>query len=114
MPRVVELPSDDNASIFVEIDDSRAQGTQRLANAERALESVSGNFEDALDNIRKVATGLYETLTKLPRAPDTARVEFGVKLTGGAGIIIASGTATANIKVALDWKPPEARKPDSR
>jgi hypothetical protein len=52
-------------------------------------------------------------LTKLPRAPDTAKVEFGVKLTGGAGIIIASGSATANIKITLDWKSPETSTPKS-
>jgi hypothetical protein len=42
----------------------------------------------------------------MPRASDTAKFEFGVKLTGGAGIIIASGTAEANLKVTLDWKAP--------
>jgi|SRR5215472_2118559 len=113
MPRIVELPAGDNGGIFVEIDDSRAQGTQRIAaeGADRALEKVAGNFEGALANIHKVASGLYGVLDRLPRAPDTARVEFGVKLTAGAGIIIASGSATANIKVVLDWKPPGAHEP---
>jgi Trypsin-co-occurring domain 1 len=82
--------------------------TQRIAAdaGERALERVSGSLEGALANIHKVAIGLYETLVKMPRAPDTAKFEFGVKLTGGAGIIIASGTAEANLKVTLDWKAP--------
>ena len=74
---------------------------------------MTGNFEGALTNIHKVASGLYNMLTKLPRAPDTAKVEFGVKLTGGAGIIIASGSATANIKITLDWKSPETSTPKS-
>jgi hypothetical protein len=112
MARIIELSAGEDGGIFVEIDDNHAQGTQRIAvqNAERALESVTGNFEGALANIHKVASGLYVMLTKLPRAPDTAKVEFGVKLTGGAGIIIASGSAAANIKITLDWKPP--RKTD--
>jgi lysozyme family protein len=33
------------------------------------------------------------------RLPDSATVEFGVKLTGSASVIIASGTAEANVKV---------------
>jgi hypothetical protein len=115
MPRIVELPAEEGAGIFVEIDESRVQGTQRVAieTAERALEKVAGNFEGALANIARVASGLYNALAKLPRAPDTAKIEFGVKLTGGAGIIIASGTAAANIKIALDWKTPEPRTPTS-
>jgi hypothetical protein len=113
MPRIVELAAGEGAGIFVEIDESRVQGTQRIAteSAERALEKVAGNFEGALENIHRVASGLYNMLAKLPRAPDAAKIEFGVKLTGGAGIIIASGTAAANVKVTLDWKPPEPRAP---
>jgi hypothetical protein len=51
-----------------------------------------------------VANGLYGSLSGLISKPETAEVEFGVKLTGGAGIIIASGTAEANVKVKLSWK----------
>jgi hypothetical protein len=111
MSRVIELAAGEEASIFVEIDESRMQGTQRIAaeNAERVLEKVTGTFEGALANIHKVASGLYDTIRRLPRAPDTAKVEFGVKLTGGAGIIIASGSAAANIKITLDWRASEAR-----
>jgi hypothetical protein len=108
MPRIVQLQAEDNVSIFVEIDDSRAHGTQRIAvdAGERALEKISGTFEGALAGIQKVANGLYGSLAKLARAPDDAKFEFGVKLTGGAGIIIASGTAEANIRVTLNWKAP--------
>ncbi|SRR6266852_3421208 len=112
MSRIIELPAGKDVSIFVEVDDS-AHGTQRIAAdaGERALEKISGTFEGALASIRKVSEGLYETLAKLPRAPDEANFEFGVKLTGGAGIIIASGTAEANIKVTLNWKAPPNPKP---
>jgi hypothetical protein len=106
MARILELQAD--AGIFIEIDDSRAQGTQRIAvdAGERALEKVSGSLDGAMANIQKVAGKLYESLAGLPRSPESAKFEFAVKLTGGAGIIIASGTAEANIKVTLEWKPP--------
>jgi len=108
MARVVELSAEESANIFVEIDDSLAQGNQRIAASERALEKVAGNFEGALANIQRISNGLYCALSKLTHVPESATVEFGVKLTGGAGVIIASGTAEANIKVTLSWKAPSA------
>jgi uncharacterized protein (DUF39 family) len=105
MTRVLELSTEQGGDIFVEIDDTLVQGNQRIAVSERALEKVAGNFEGALANIQKISNGLYGALSNLARVPDSATIEFGVKLTGGAGIIIASGTAEANIKVTLSWKP---------
>jgi uncharacterized protein (DUF39 family) len=106
MAHVIELPVNDGASIFVEIDDTLAQGNQRIAvdASERALEKITGNFEGALANIQRISNGLYGALSNLARVPDSATVEFGVKLTGGASVIIASGTAEANVKVTLNWK----------
>jgi hypothetical protein len=108
MARVLELPTEQGAGIFVEIDDSFAQGNQRIAASQLALEKVTGNFEGALANIQRISNGLYGALSDLVRVPDSATVEFGVKLTGGAGVIIASGTAEANVKVTLSWRAPSA------
>jgi hypothetical protein len=35
--------------------------------------------------------------------PDNFEVEFGVKLGGETGIILAKGTAEVNLKITLKW-----------
>jgi hypothetical protein len=102
MARIIELPMEQGNDVFVEIDEAFARGTQRISIAEHALEKVTGNFEGALANIQRISNGLYDALSNLSRVPETATVEFGVKLTGGAGVIIASGTAEANVKITLN------------
>jgi Trypsin-co-occurring domain 1 len=37
-------------------------------------------------------------------APDEFTVEFGVKLSAKAAVVIASATTDANFKVTLKWK----------
>ena len=106
MARIVELNEEGEAKIFVEVPDSVAPPGRRIARetAGGVLDDTAGDFEGALASIRRVANGFHEAVTDLVKAPDAAVVEFGVKLTAGAGIIIASGTAEANVKVTLTWK----------
>ena len=88
MARVLELKEEGAAQIFVEVPDSLAPPGRRIAREAPGgvLDETAGDFEGALASIRRVANG------------------FHVKLTAGAGIIIASGTAEANVKVTLTWK----------
>ena len=47
-------------------------------------------------------------------APEHFVVEFGVKLGGEAGIILAKGTAEVNLKITMTWdRDGEGRGPDS-
>ena len=40
------------------------------------------------------------------RSPDECGVEFGLKLGGETGVIVAKGTAEVNFLVKLTWKKP--------
>ncbi|MEV6636559.1 CU044_2847 family protein [Actinoplanes sp. NPDC051470] len=59
-------------------------------------------FEEALHQLKpslqKVATLVREL------APTEASVEFGLKMGGQTGVIVAKGNAEANFKLALVWK----------
>jgi hypothetical protein len=100
MSDFIELSMADGANIFVEIKDSIDLDHHKPAHGAHG----AGTFEGALHNIQRISNGLYHALSKLTHAPDSAMVEFGVKLTGGAGVIITSGMDEANIKITLNWQ----------
>ena len=63
--------------------------------ATETLEQVLGKVEPALQAVGTWARSV---------SPDECCVEFGLKLGGEAGIIIAKGTTSVNFVVKLTWK----------
>lgn len=61
----------------------------------------------------KAQVTFEETLAKLkpslhlPKelSPDETAIEFGLKIGGETGVIIANGTAEVNFTVRMSWKP---------
>lgn len=65
-----------------------------VARAEQTLEEALKRLEPSL---QKVA-GMLKKMT-----PDQAQVEFGLKVGGETGLIVAKGTAEANFTVTMSW-----------
>jgi Trypsin-co-occurring domain 1 len=63
--------------------------------ATETLDQVLGKVEPALQAVGAWARSV---------SPDECCVEFGLKLGGETGIIIAKGTASVNFVVKLTWK----------
>jgi hypothetical protein len=73
---------------------SREPGT--VARAQVTLEEALGKLKPSL---QKVVHMLKEM------SPDETVVEFGLKMGGETGVIIAKGTAEVNFTVRMSWKP---------
>lgn len=69
------------------------------AGAERASET----FEQALAGVRAAAGSALAVFRDGSLAPDQVEIEFGVKLTGEAGALIAKTSAEAHLIVRLGW-----------
>jgi hypothetical protein len=59
-------------------------------------------LEDALTSLKPSLAKIVHVLREI--APDEATVEFGLKMGGETGVIIAKGTAEVNFKVCMSWK----------
>jgi hypothetical protein len=59
------------------------------------------SLEEALDQLEPALQALSERLRRA--APDAVSIEFGLKLGGETGVILAKGTAEVNFKVSLSW-----------
>lgn len=101
---LLEYPVDDSANILVEVDRGDMPSGLALASPQpgEAAAKASRSFGDALDHLEPVLRTVKERLVRA--APHEFAVEFGIKLGGETGIILAKGTTEVNLKVTMTWK----------
>jgi hypothetical protein len=99
----------DTVLVF-EVDRSEVSDDLVLASDDpaRAADRAWVTLEEALAKLRP---SLHKVLALLKEmSPDEAEVQFGLKIGGETGIIIAKGTVEANFTVRMSWK---AGQPDA-
>jgi hypothetical protein len=106
MTVLLQVPLEDaegGGIVLVEADRSDIPGGLVLASPEpgqaaaRAAQSLSASLERLEPVLRTVKDKLVAA------APEHFAVEFGVKLAGETGIILAKGTAEVNLKITMTW-----------
>ncbi|NGO11922.1 hypothetical protein G5C60_31050 [Streptomyces sp. HC44] len=102
MPYVIEVPVDGSESIRVEVSED-TDGVVRVARPGQVAAIAQESLQQSLDRIRPVAVAVWEKLRHLPETPDRVSVEFGIKLSAEAGLIVARGATEANFVVSLEW-----------
>lgn len=65
-----------------------------IARAQLTLEEALAELKPSLRKVVQLLKGL---------SPDQTVVEFGLKLGGETGVIVAKGTAEVNFKVTMSW-----------
>ena len=110
MNRLIEFDLDPTGQtiILVETDDTiPAQGQMRVSTGGAVAEKAAQTFDAALAGIKPIADTVRRHLTAAIADASEVEVEFGIKLTANAGIIVAGTSAEGNCKVSIKW----ARKP---
>src|SRR5664280_858331 len=109
MAVLLEVPLEDGDSgavVLVEADRGDIAGGLVLASpqpgeaAAKAVRSLASSLEQLEPVLRTVKEKLVAS------APEHFTVEFGVKLGGETGIIVAKGTAEVNLKITMTWDRP--------
>jgi hypothetical protein len=106
MAHLLEFSVGDDSDAVVTFEVETSELPDDLVLAANGNSAVAGRvritFDEALEQLKpsleKVAA-LVRTL-----APTEASVEFGLKMGGETGVIVAKGTAEANFKLSLVWK----------
>jgi hypothetical protein len=106
MGYVVEVPVSDADAILVEVDDEAASGLVRSGRTGHAVLAATESFEAALDRFRPMAQALVSRFRDLADLPDQITIEFGIKLSVDAGLVIAHTASEAHFKVILQWPRP--------
>ncbi|MEV5096573.1 CU044_2847 family protein [Streptomyces rochei] len=88
----------------------------------RPADGVSGaadTLRGAVDRVRPAVSDIVDSLRSMPRRPDRITLEFGVKVTAEAGVVVARSTAEAHFTVGVEWEAapasgaPDAGTPDA-
>jgi hypothetical protein len=108
MDTVVRYQVGDDSSVLVEVDED-TYGVEEVSRASDGVTEAGQRLESALGSVRDAAQATLDTLTKL--SPETVEVEFGIKLAGEAGALIAKTSAEGHFTVRLSWSPGSNEKP---
>lgn len=114
---LVEVPvddADDGLVVLVESDRQDVAGGLTLASPEpgQAAARASRSLAASLEQLEPVLRTVKDKL--VASTPDHFTVEFGVKLAGETGIILAKGTAEVNLKVTMTWDREPQHSSDER
>ena len=90
--------------VIVEVDEPVEEGGEELAARVGKVAVAEHGLEEALASVRPAADCLMRSLQGLAVSPDEATIEFGIKLSGRAGAVIASAGVEANFLVTLRWQ----------
>lgn len=91
-----------SGTVLVEADDN-SYGVDHPARNEQGVLDVGRRLEDALASARPAARAALEAMAEL--TPEKVEIEFGVKLAGDAGALIARSSADAHFILRMSWSP---------
>ncbi|MGV9268286.1 CU044_2847 family protein [Kitasatospora sp. NPDC003701] len=100
-----ELRLTDGSGIWVEVSDGEGSGLDRVGRASSLARATSETLQDAMSHLRPALDVIADGLRDMAHAPDTVRVDFGIKLSAEAGVVVARAASEANFTVSVEWRP---------
>jgi Trypsin-co-occurring domain 1 len=100
----VQLEAGSDDIIVFEVDSHEIHDDLVLASSEpsKLADRARITLEESLEKLRPSLTKIVHLLKDL--SPDETVLEFGMKIGGETGVIIAKGTAEVNFSVRMSWK----------
>jgi hypothetical protein len=100
MSDVIRFALEDDTSVLVEVEEG-AYGIERVGRGDDGVAEAGRVVSDALASVREAAREALESLRGL--APDGLEMEFGIKLSGEVGAIIAKTSTEGHFTVKMTW-----------
>lgn len=100
MSDVMWVPVEGGEPFLIEVD----QRWQRVGRVDERIDMAGETFQRSLARVQAIAGHVFDTVSSLPRSPDRVRVEFGVKLTAEANVILTRTTGDAHFVLDLVWE----------
>lgn len=103
MSEVLRMRLDDGSSVLVEAAEPTQSGIDRVGRARDAIADAGDTLQDAVLRLRPAVDAIVTGMRGLASTPDKVTVEFGIKLTAEAGVVVAKASTEANFKVGVEW-----------
>ncbi|MFE7439474.1 CU044_2847 family protein [Streptomyces chartreusis] len=105
MPELIAMVVDGQSETAVfEVDGGLAGSDLELAADDGAVIRAQTSLHEALQRVKPALAQVSAAVKELE--PDEMEIEFGLKVGGESGIVIAKGTAEVNFAVRVLWKRP--------
>lgn len=117
MTHYIETNARDGSVIRIEVEDTSKTGVGFTSKPVRATD-VSGDmakdiYNQTLKTIQACADGVIDTIQNLEALPNSASIDFAVKIDAEAGAMIAKSREDAQFRVSLSWKQEIDKKENS-
>jgi hypothetical protein len=103
----VELPLEEGGSVLVEVEE-RPRSVTRGGAPSEAMTKAGETLEHVLGRLGPAVRGIVSELRSTAGWPDEVEIEFAVRLSTDANVIIARTGGEANFRVALRWSGEQA------
>lgn len=103
MAHLVRVALDNGQSIFVEISDDDP-GIERVGRGDDAANAAVQTLENALSHVRPAIEAVIYQMRQAADPPQQVTVDFGIKITAEANVVIAKAATEANFTVSAEWK----------
>lgn len=102
MPQVLELPLGDGGVLLVEATDDDVV-LDRAGRGSAVVHEASETLRDALDRLRPAMTTILNGIREQAEPPDRVSLQFGIKVSAAAGVVVAQAASEANFTVTVEW-----------
>lgn len=106
MSHYVEFADGQDTSILVETAPASSEVITRGGRGGDEVTRAGVRLESLVGQIGPAVNGLVSELRTAVSAPRTIEVEFSVKISADAKIVIASAGSEANFRILVRWEPP--------
>jgi Trypsin-co-occurring domain 1 len=100
---LVRYPLADGQSILVEVDDYPRTAVRRSITVGDRIVDAGETLESVLGRMTPLIGTIVESVRRAGESPDVIEVEFGVKLSAEAGVVIARTAGEASFRLQLRW-----------
>ncbi|MEU6077471.1 CU044_2847 family protein [Micromonospora sp. NPDC047074] len=99
----IDVPGSPASSILVEVDDFGSSGDQEFeySSGSRLIKKSTATLNETLATVRPAVIAIREALDGL--SPDGTEVEFGIKLGGDAGVVLAKSKFEFQLLIRMKW-----------
>jgi hypothetical protein len=99
---LLKFPLEDGGAILVEVDRADERATRRGGVEDRVIE-VGQTLEHVLGRVAPMVKSLVERFDGPAGTPTDVELEFGVKLSADASVIVARTSGEASFRLLVRW-----------
>ncbi|VVP59667.1 hypothetical protein PS850_06114 [Pseudomonas fluorescens] len=104
MTRLIQFHNEKGFEILVEAaTDECPSGEVRVSESGNMTEKAAISLEESIGRIRPLTDTLLAQLTSLAKRPDEIALEFGIKFSSEAGIVVAKAAVEGQITIKIVW-----------